>query len=225
MGRNSQGVRGIRLRDNDQVVAMVVIRREGTLLSISENGFGKRTEISGYKVTKRGSKGVITLKTTERNGKLISLLEVVDNDDLMIVTKEGMIIRQSVNKISIIGRNTQGVKLIALNGKDKVYDIARIVAEDEQEEGEENAESPDQTTDNKLTTDSKVAEKNEQPLDEEVTNETADVVEDAPAKVIEKEKDISEDVSEEVLEEEIADKHTTENDNDQEQEIDFGLDS
>ena len=135
MGRNSQGVRGIKLRDSDKVVAMVVVKRGGTLLSISENGYGKRSEVENYKVTKRGSKGVITLKTTERNGKLISLLEVVDNDDLMIVTKEGMIIRQAVDKISIIGRNTQGVKLIELNEKDKVYDITRIAAEPD-EEGE-----------------------------------------------------------------------------------------
>ena len=134
MGRNSQGVRGIMLRDSDEVVAMVVVKRGGTLLSISENGYGKRSEVENYKVTKRGSKGVITLKTTERNGKLISLLEVVDNDDLMIVTKDGMIIRQAIDKISIIGRNTQGVKLIELNEKDKVYDIARIVAEPDVEE-------------------------------------------------------------------------------------------
>ncbi|MCF7858980.1 MAG: DNA gyrase subunit A [Candidatus Cloacimonetes bacterium] len=137
MGRNSQGVRGIRLREEDEVVAMVVIKREGTLLAISENGFGKRSLISDYKVTKRGSKGVITLKTTKRNGKLISLLEVVDNDDLMIVTREGMIIRQAVNRISIINRNTQGVRLIALNKEDNVYDVARIIAEEESEEDEE----------------------------------------------------------------------------------------
>ena len=134
MGRNSQGVRGIRLRDDDDVVAMVVVKREGTLLAISANGYGKRSEISSYKVTKRGSKGVITLKTTERNGKLIALLEVVNNDDLMIVTKKGMIIRQAVDKISVIGRNTQGVKLIELNKGDMVFDVARIIASDEDDE-------------------------------------------------------------------------------------------
>jgi DNA gyrase subunit A len=133
MGRNSQGVRGIRLRKNDRVVAMVVIKREGTLLAISENGYGKRTTISNYKVTKRGSKGVITLKTDARNGNLISLMEVVDNDDLMIVTRNGMIIRQAVGKISIIGRNTKGVRLINLNDDDQVYDITRIQAEEKKE--------------------------------------------------------------------------------------------
>ncbi|MBN1327355.1 MAG: DNA gyrase subunit A [Candidatus Cloacimonetes bacterium] len=141
MGRNSQGVRGMRLRSEDEVVAMVVIKREGTLLAISENGYGKRTMIGNYKVTRRGSKGVITLKTTSRNGYLISLLEVVNNDDLMIVTKEGMIIRQAVEKISIIGRNTQGVKLIELNSNDKVYDITRIAAEEEEDIDEDFDES------------------------------------------------------------------------------------
>ena len=224
MGRNSQGVRGIRLRDDDQVVAMVVIRREGTLLSISENGFGKRTEISGYKVTKRGSKGVITLKTTKRNGKLISLLEVVDNDDLMIVTKEGMIIRQSVNKISIIGRNTQGVKLIALNDKDKVYDIARIVAEEEQEDGEENSESQDQIPKNDLLEDNNIVKANEQPLDEGITDETEDTVDDSHDEIIEEENNINEEVSEGAAKE-IIDEPVGKNDDTVEQEIDFELDS
>ncbi|MDO9576848.1 MAG: DNA gyrase subunit A [Candidatus Cloacimonadales bacterium] len=143
MGRNSQGVRGISLRGEDEVVAMVVVKREGTLLAISENGYGKRSEISSYNVTKRGSKGVITLKTTGRNGTLISLLDVVDNDDLMIVTKDGMIIRQAVDKISIIGRNTQGVKLIELNKGDKVYDVARIIAA---EESDEDIDEPENET-------------------------------------------------------------------------------
>ncbi|MCF7793608.1 MAG: DNA gyrase subunit A [Candidatus Cloacimonetes bacterium] len=154
MGRNSQGVRGIRLREGDEVVSMVVIKREGTLLAISENGYGKRTEISDYKVTKRGSKGVITLKTTKRNGNLVALLEVVDNDDLMIVTREGMIIRQAVDRISVIGRNTQGVKLIGLNKGDQVYDLARIFAEDEEEEEilENVFETDKEATDSEETT-------------------------------------------------------------------------
>lgn len=140
MGRASQGVRGISLRTDDQVVAMVVVRRESSLLAISENGYGKRTEVSSYKITKRGSKGVITLKTTMRNGHLIALLEVVDNDDLMIVTKDGMIIRQAVDKINVIGRNTQGVKLIELHDKDKVFDITRIAAEPDETDPEEISE-------------------------------------------------------------------------------------
>jgi len=129
-GRNTHGVRAISLREGDRVVAMVVIKRRGTILAISENGYGKRTNEELYRKTRRGSKGVITLKTSKRNGHLISLMEVVDNDDLMIVTKKGMIIRQPVEKITIVSRNTQGVRLINLNGNDKVFDITRIAAED-----------------------------------------------------------------------------------------------
>lgn len=174
MGRNSQGVRGISLRADDEVVAMVVVKREGTLLVISENGFGKRTPISDYRVTKRGSKGVITLKTNTRNGNLISLLEVVDNDDLMIVTKEGMIIRQAVDKISIIGRNTQGVKLIGLNEGDKVFDVTRIVAEngdDLQDEDElEDSENVDQIVESEE--DTTVSDEQDSEIDQDETEDS-----------------------------------------------------
>jgi DNA gyrase subunit A len=165
MGRNSQGVRGISLRGEDIVVAMVVVKREGTLLAISENGYGKRSEISSYRITKRGSKGVFTLKTSDRNGHLISLMEVVDNDDLMIVTKDGMIIRQPVERINIIGRNTQGVRLIGLNDGDKVFDITRIASEPEEdgddveyEVVENGAESASETNDSVEVTTEEVAE-------------------------------------------------------------------
>jgi len=212
MGRNSQGVRGISLRGDDEVVAMVVVKREGTLLSISENGYGKRTEINGYKVTKRGSKGVITLKTTKRNGKLISLLEVVDNDDLMIVTKEGMIIRQPVNRISVIGRNTQGVRLIALNDDDKVYDIARIIAEEETDEDEEDAtENTDQANE---------VNENDQPEagDEVAEEETSEEVE--PTKEEKKTEKDDKQKKEPKKKESKSSEET-----DEELELDFGLDS
>ncbi len=128
VGRNSQGVKGISLRNDDEVVSMVVTDPETTdsLLSISENGFGKRTDLSSYITKNRGTKGVITLKTSTRNGKLVSLMKVNDDDDLMIVTKNGMIIRQHVCEINTIGRNTQGVTLINLKNKDKVFDITVI---------------------------------------------------------------------------------------------------
>ncbi|HPT71853.1 MAG TPA: DNA gyrase C-terminal beta-propeller domain-containing protein, partial [Candidatus Cloacimonadota bacterium] len=105
-----------------------------TLLAISENGYGKRTDANAYTSHKRGSKGVITLKTTMRNGYLVALMEVVDSDDLMIITKDGMIIRQAVKDINTIGRNTQGVRLINLNEDDKVFDITRIPEEPEENE-------------------------------------------------------------------------------------------
>jgi len=142
MGRASQGVRGISLREDDEVIALVVAKNEGDLLAISENGYGKKTEISSYSITRRGSKGVITLKTSERNGHLVSVKQVSSGDHLIIATREGMIIRQAVETISRISRNTQGVRLINLSGEDKVYDIT-ILPGDEDEEGSVNEEFDD----------------------------------------------------------------------------------
>ena len=125
-GRNSIGVRGINLRDQDFVVSMVVVKRGGSILAISENGFGKRSDLDEYRSTSRNARGVITIKTTERNGKLVALMEVLDTDDLMIVTRNGLVIRQNVADLRIQGRNTQGVKLINLLEDDTVHDITCI---------------------------------------------------------------------------------------------------
>jgi len=147
MGRHTQGVRGIKLREGDYVISMTIVHNdEGTILAISENGFGKRTEVNAYNITRRGSKGVITLKTTQRNGHLASLMKVEDGDDLVIVTKEGMIIRQRVENIKSISRNTQGVRLINLNDNDKVHDITRILPEPDDEEIDREAERLTQAT-------------------------------------------------------------------------------
>lgn len=126
MGRTAAGVRGIKLRGDDYVVGMVVVRREGTILCVAENGFGKRTQISDYRTTNRGGVGIITLKTTERNGRMIAIMEVVDEDDLMIVTENGIINRQNVASISTVGRNTQGVRLIRLDDGDLISGVARV---------------------------------------------------------------------------------------------------
>ncbi|NLW18145.1 MAG: DNA gyrase subunit A [Candidatus Cloacimonetes bacterium] len=142
--RFTKGVRGIRLREEDYVISMAIISQDdmiengnassNTILAISENGYGKRTSTSAYPTTRRGSKGVITLKTSERNGHLASLMNVDDNDDLMIVTREGMIIRQKVSEITVISRNTQGVRLINLREDDKVRDITIIPHDPDDEE-------------------------------------------------------------------------------------------
>jgi len=146
MGRHTQGVRGIRLRDTDFVISMTIVHNEeGSILAISENGYGKRTDTAAYTVTRRGSKGVITLKTTQRNGYLASLMNVDDSDDLMIVTKDGMIIRQKVGNIKTISRNTQGVRLINLNDNDKVHDITRIEPEPDDETIDRETERLNQT--------------------------------------------------------------------------------
>jgi len=135
-GRRTQGVKGVTLTsDEDEVVGMVIVRREGTVLAVSENGFGKRTDVLNYPVQNRGGQGVITMKTTKKVGKMVALKEVVDKDDLMIITQKGVLIRQPVENISTIGRNTQGVKLIRLDEGDKIAAVTRVV-EDEKEETE-----------------------------------------------------------------------------------------
>jgi len=131
MGRVAAGVRGVNLGEKDEVVGMVVIRREATLLVVTDNGYGKRSDISDYRITSRGGKGIITLKISEKIGKMIAIMEVLDADDLLLITEKGQVIRQQVQDISVIGRNTQGVHLIRLSGNDKVADVARVIREED----------------------------------------------------------------------------------------------
>ena len=140
MGRAAYGVRGITLAKDDWVIGMVVVKRDTTLLSVTENGYGKRSNISDYRVTNRGGKGVINIKANERNGKVVTIKEVVDEDELMLITQKGIIIRQPVKQIKAIGRNTQGVKLINLDPGDKLVDVARVVkGEENNNKGQEDA--------------------------------------------------------------------------------------
>ena len=126
------GVKGITLSSkDDKVVGMLLIKREGTtVLVATEKGFGKRTEISQYRPQKRGGKGVLTMKTTDKIGKMVTIKEAIDSDDLMIITTRGVLIRQPVSKIRAIGRATQGVKLINLDKGSKVASITRIISDD-----------------------------------------------------------------------------------------------
>jgi DNA gyrase subunit A len=140
MGRAAYGVRGISLAKDDWVIGMVVVKRDTTLLSVTENGYGKRSNISDYRVTNRGGKGIINIKANQRNGKVVTIKEVVDEDELMLITQKGIIIRQPVKQINVIGRNTQGVKLINLDPGDRVVDVARVAKNDENnKEDQENA--------------------------------------------------------------------------------------
>ncbi|MDZ7376690.1 MAG: DNA gyrase subunit A, partial [candidate division KSB1 bacterium] len=127
MGRQATGVTGITLAKDDFVVGMVTVRKESTLLVITEKGYGKRTPIKEYRITRRGGKGIVTVNTTERVGKMISLKEVVDDDDVMIITAKGNVIRQAVKQIRLSGRATQGIRLIRLTGNDQIADVARII--------------------------------------------------------------------------------------------------
>jgi DNA gyrase subunit A len=130
MGRSAVGVWGIRLEDGDEVCDMVVTDGTGTLLTICENGYGKRTPVEEYRAQSRGGKGIIDIKTSDRNGKVVNLLAVGDDDEVMMITKDGQIVRTKVSEISVVGRNTQGVRCIALNEGDKLVSVARIPREE-----------------------------------------------------------------------------------------------
>ncbi len=130
MGRTAYGVKGIELEAKDFVVGMVVVKRDSSLLVVTENGYGKRTSIDDYRITNRGGKGIINVKTSDRNGEVVSIKEVLDDDELILITKKGIANRQSVKDIKVIGRNTQGVRLISLGKDDLVTDVARVVKEE-----------------------------------------------------------------------------------------------
>ncbi|MDX2439900.1 MAG: DNA gyrase subunit A [Desulfobacterales bacterium] len=125
-GRIARGVRGMRLAKGDEIIGMEVLSHGQTLFAVTENGFGKRTSIDEYPVQKRGGMGVISIKTTERNGLVVGILLVEDNDDIMLITDIGKIIRIPVSGISVISRNTQGVKLMGMETIEKVTGVARL---------------------------------------------------------------------------------------------------
>ncbi len=134
MGRTATGVRGIRLGKGDKVIGAVNLKRKGTtLLVATEKGYGKRSEEDEYRVSHRGGKGIFTVKTSDKTGKMVAIKEVMDTDDIVIVTTEGMVIRQHASDIRVAGRNTQGVRLIRLNEGDTVADLAIVIAEEEED--------------------------------------------------------------------------------------------
>lgn len=144
VGRGSIGVRGISLEDNDEVIGMIVVNdvQNETVLVVSEKGYGKRTAVEDYRVTNRGGKGVITLNITEKTGNLIAIQNVTDEDGLMIINKSGVAIRMGMNEMRVMGRNTQGVKMINLKNNDSIAAIAKVEMDKDVEEVEE-AENPE----------------------------------------------------------------------------------
>ena len=133
MGRNASGVRGIRLKDkNDEVVGMISVNdMDANILVVPENGFGKRSSLEDYRLTNRGGKGVKTISITEKTGKLVSLKSVSDNDDLMIINKSGIAIRMQVEDLRVMGRATQGVKVISLKDGDSIAAVAKVMKDDD----------------------------------------------------------------------------------------------
>jgi len=138
MGRGARGVIGVTLEEDDYVVDMVAVGKAQALVVVTENGYGKRSMLEDYRVTGRGGKGVITVKNTKRNGPTVALKPVREEDELMIITKKGLVIRTAVSGISLMGRATQGVKLINLEPGDKVVRVARVISSREEEVGDAN---------------------------------------------------------------------------------------
>ena len=146
LGRTARGVRGITLEEGDGLVAMEIVSPQNqgaSILSVTENGFGKKTVINEYPLQSRGGKGVITIKTSARNGKMLGVQQITEQDDVMLITDKGKIIRLRGSEISVIGRNTQGVKLIELEPGEKVMALARLAEKDEEPNGQAGEEALD----------------------------------------------------------------------------------
>jgi DNA gyrase subunit A len=149
VGRVSRGVRGMSLEGDDLVIGMAILNEnftDSTLFTVTDNGYGKRTEIGEYRCQSRGGKGVITIKTNERNGCVVDIKQVSDDNDLMLITDQGKILRVPVAGFSIIGRNTQGVRLMVKEENERVVAVARLAEKEEADDTDEILEdSPDQT--------------------------------------------------------------------------------
>ena len=151
VGRSSIGVRGVDLSDGDEVIGMIVVNdiQNETVLVVSEKGYGKRTAVEDYRITNRGGKGVITLNITEKTGNLIAIQSVTDEDGLMIINKSGVAIRMGMDDLRVMGRNTQGVRMINLKNNDEIAAVAKVMMDKEvEEETEETVENIDQETQN-----------------------------------------------------------------------------
>jgi len=157
MGRNASGVKGVTLEGkNDEVIGMICIKdKEKTIMVVSEKGYGKRSEIDDYRVTNRGGKGVKTINVTDKTGNLIAIKEVKDSDQLMIINKSGIAIRMGMEEVRVMGRATQGVRLIRIEDGDEIAAVAKIEIEEgeleelngtEEENGTENVEDTTENT-------------------------------------------------------------------------------
>ena len=130
MGRTATGVRGINLKGDDEVVDMIIVDQHATLLTVCENGFGKRTNFDEYRLQSRGGSGIINIRATDRNGKVVGMKSVRDSDEMMMITQKGKVVRTGINEMRVIGRATQGVRVITLKPGDKLVSIAKVVSED-----------------------------------------------------------------------------------------------
>src|SRR2546427_244611 len=138
----NRAVRGMRLDEGDEVVALDLVEAGATLLAVSENGFGKRTEMDEYRLTRRGGKGIITMRTTDKTGRVVGVRLVTDDDQIMLVTSGGKVIRLRVSEIRVIGRNTQGVRLIGLDDGEHVASVARLAEREDEGEAKDEPVPP-----------------------------------------------------------------------------------
>jgi DNA gyrase subunit A len=139
MGRSAQGVKGITLKKKDTVVGMVKTISDGTLLTVTENGFGKRTAFDAYRLQSRGGSGIINLKVVKKNGQVVGIKAVKEENEIMLISKQGMVVRVAVKGISKVGRATQGVRVITLKAADRLTSVASVVAKEAEEAAEEEA--------------------------------------------------------------------------------------
>ncbi|MDY0930427.1 DNA gyrase subunit A [Chryseobacterium sp. CFBP8996] len=176
VGRGSIGVRGIMMEENDEVIGMIVVNdvERETVLVVSEKGYGKRTAVEDYRITNRGGKGVITLNITEKTGNLIAIQNVTDEDGLMIINKSGVAIRMNMDEMRVMGRNTQGVRMINLKKNDEIAAIAKVeMDKDVEEEGIEGEESTeDISTEENVSQQTENNAENESPVDETENSES-----------------------------------------------------
>ncbi len=175
MGRVSTGVKGVNLRAGDETVEMVVLTGEGSLLTVCENGFGKRTEVDQYPKRSRGTMGVIDIKVSDRNGPVVSCKLVQDDEEVMMVTQNGIMIRTPVAGINCIGRNTQGVRLINVDTGDRVIDMTRVVKEEEPVEGVEDGTAADGVTTDGADNGQMLAQAMDAAAEEEVAEEEVEL--------------------------------------------------
>jgi DNA gyrase subunit A len=136
MGRVSRGVRGMRLADKERIISLIIAQEEGAILTATEFGYGKRTNLAEYRVQGRGGQGIISIQTSARNGNVVGAVQVCDEDQIMLITNGGTLVRTPVKHVSLVGRNTQGVKLINLSNDEKLVGVERVIEEEDEEDAE-----------------------------------------------------------------------------------------
>lgn len=147
MGRTARGVRGIRLLGKHKLIALIVPAENGQILTASEHGYGKRTAVGEFPLKGRGTQGVIAMQASERNGAVVGAVQVFESDELMLISDQGTLVRTAANEVSLVGRNTQGVRLIAVREDERLVRIARIAEAEEDDEADDDTAAPDSATD------------------------------------------------------------------------------